>query len=1705
MQRLFTLLSILILSLLISAPLSAAPVPTGPIPVQITVLSAETNKPIPGATIEFRQSSDRAAVIATATADANGSATTSLPKGSYQYLTSAAGMGTVRNYLYQEGQPKIETKVWLNKAAAISGRLLDSSGKPLGGFRMLVDRLFSTTTDATGRFRFDNLDARGHDLILEQAGWVLEKSYYPQPGIGETKQLGDMVVRRAATVEINGTLAIHKHMPSAEGVAISLSGNSAWRNGKLDANGKLLLTMLPPGTYSVAVSDSRMERTEQQITLQEGEQQKLDLVATTRPPSLEVEMYGDVILSNQQVPLRVYGLWTDRAKVTIYQLPAEGIIANRINLSKPEDISSDGLKVVKRFPIALKPQKSDYRHRARFKLPPLPGGAYLVQLQGDEAVTQVAFIATDLGLVAKSAPNETALLQALHIKTGKPLARVALYGSDPKQAVTSSAADGSATWDAGKSGNRIVGRLGGSLAVLTLGAEEGSAKASDIKGYLYTERTAYRPGQTVFYKGILRKKGGDDYQLPPSSSISIKVTDSGDKTVFEQTLTSSAMGSFHGQFSLPATPTLGEYSIVATSGSDTWQGSFKVLEYRKPEFEVKLRADNQFELGGRQIPLKLSARYYFGAPVANAKVAWRAFSQPWLQNEREGGGFGEEMPYYDGYNELVAEGEATLDANGEAVIQVSAKTHEQAVRYSVEADVTDLSSRQVTGSTALTIVPSLLDIRVKGEQYLLQPGKPSGFMVRVSDWQGKPSANTPVALIIEQQVYDKKGRSYNWKNAAILHDHTARDGAVRFSYRFPASDYWRLRAETFDEGKRRNFDETYAWVWEQGSSWAGSYRELEAEFDKKSYKPGEKARLILRAPSLGGSLLLTLEGRRIHQHRVIPIKSAVQVVEIPVSKELAPNIHVSASMIANGRFYHQQGLLKVDYQPGKLDLIVTPQQEVYAPGDTAKIVISSRSEGKPVPAELSLALVDEAIFAVAPETREEIYRFFRGRRDHLVRTIYSFPRLYLGGASKDLAKLAGDDDLKGIKVRKVFKDTAAWLPLLTSDSNGTVVAEAQLPDNLTKWRATAVGHTATQQFGSGQATFISRLPFMARLAPPRFMVAEDRLEIPGILNDASNKDQQVKGRFEATGLTLLGETGFTDKLTAGGSLRRNMLVTAPQPGQAMLKLTAAGSEGKDSLEMNFPVLPRALQRQQAAALSLRSGQAELQLVQPAEALAGSASIKVTFSPTVAESLIPALEYLISFPYGCVEQTVSRFVPAVYAQHLLTRQGRNVSPSLQAKLPQIVAEGLQRLADLQHEDGGWGWWKNDRTNPHLTALAMQGLATAKQAGVTVDEPLLQRGKKAIEAQLENAKPEQAAVLYRALTAHGGSNPQVEKRLTSGLKNLPVEAKIAVAEALENRGQRQQAVAVLQELITLLQRDSEAAWLPEDTNGWRWGGSSLETTAALLSAMSRIMPENGVTPALARYLARNQRGGWWQTTVASAAGVRALADFVAASNELSADYTARLLQNGKEVERYTVEKGRLTSGRASLTLPADTARTSLQLEKATASGTAYLSANLSYRVPVEQTAKTDALQVERTIYRISSVQKNGQWRHEYQPLKPGEPVQVGEDLEVRLSVKNKAALEYLILEDYLPAGFEVRQADQDPRYANEAYYQGWYDHKERRDTLMAWFISYLPSGDHEFRFVVYPELKGKVLALPTAIWPMYRPELRAESNPWQAEVR
>jgi alpha-2-macroglobulin len=123
------------------------------------------------------------------------------------------------------------------------------------------------------------------------------------------------------------------------------------------------------------------------------------------------------------------------------------------------------------------------------------------------------------------------------------------------------------------------------------------------------------------------------------------------------------------------------------------------------------------------------------------------------------------------------------------------------------------------------------------------------------------------------------------------------------------------------------------------------------------------------------------------------------------------------------------------------------------------------------------------------------------------------------------------------------------------------------------------------------------------------------------------------------------------------------------------------------------------------------------------------------------TMLDALPYLIDYPYGCTEQTMSRFLPAAIVARTLTKNGLDpaaiegrlfggVEPgSAGATHPKgrkdlrsvasVTASSMARLYDFQHEDGGWGWWKEGNSDRFMTAYVVWGFSVAKEGGLTVD--------------------------------------------------------------------------------------------------------------------------------------------------------------------------------------------------------------------------------------------------------------------------------------------------------------------------------------------------------------------------------------------------
>jgi len=1707
--RTFLPLLFLIFSFIYATPaLSAAK----PQEISGTVMAAETNKPVSGAMINFFVRSDKGLALkasTTTTSSADGKFNARLPKGSYTWFVAAEGFGTWQSGTTVTDFPVDLSVTYLRKPALMTGRLLDGSGKAMPGIVIAADNQITATSGPDGRFNFGPLDPHGYEPALRSAGWVLEKSSYHYLSQGENKELGDLVIRRAAQVTVRLKISENGITKQLNNVRINLSGNSVHRSATVDKKGVVQLNDLPPGRFNLYASDERLKESHLEIILAEGEKQAVTLSAELRTPTLSIEEYSEVFLPEKPVKLRANALRVEKAEATLLRIPAAALLNRSVDLRKPEAISSAALERVTTIPVTFKSRRNSHQRFASISVPGLKSGGYLLELKNGTTVTRFSFLVTRLGLVAKAAPGET-LLFATDLINGTPQKGVEISGVSGSSIRTE--ADGMTGWSGSRQGGRLIARNGDDLAFLDLPSGPSHNEAATTKGYVYTERPVYRPGQTVFFKGVLRQVLGEGYKLPATGQVQISIKDDNDKEVCSSNQGINGNGSFNGSCDLPQVPALGDYSITAVAAGQSWQGSFKVLAYRKPEFEVTVTSDRSYLVTGDTGQIKVSGTYYFGAPVAGGKLVWRMYSRPaW------GLGGGDEEFYGDeerfgGYADFIGEGEVTLDEHGQAIIPITAKAHEMPSTYTLEADVSDASGRQVSASGSVHVVPSLVALNVKAANYLAKPGVPQEITVRAASWEGTPK-DLPLRLTFGHQVYVKKTKSYQWKEASAPIQISTLNGVAHTSFSFPSPGYWQIKAEAADEAGRKAEATSSVWVWREGHAWEGSYRDLEAEFDRKSYKPGDTARLIVRSPVTGGSLLLTLEGRDIYERRIVPLNGMVEVLEIPVTTAQAPYIHVSALTVGNGRFFNRSLPLKVDFQPDTLDLKITQDKPIYRPGDTVQLNITSNRDGQKVPAELSLGVVDEAVYAIARERSEDIWHFFRGSREHLVSTLHSFPRVFLGGAAKEKAEaLAKDDGLKGLKVRKIFKDTAAWYPQLETKADGSATAIFTLPDNLTTWRATAIGHTLTSQFGTARQKFIARLELMARLSPPRFFVAGDQLQVPGVITSMLDQKQQARGRFEASGLTLLGDASFNGEIEPRGSLRATAGVKAEQPGNALLRLLAAGNDAGDAMELTLPVLPRSIERAVGSGIALRSEQASIELVIPVEALTGTSSLSLTFAPSIATSLNSAITQLVEFPYGCVEQTLSRFIPAVHAKSLLGRSGWQPDPAMEAKLPLVVAEGIRRLEEMQHDDGGWGWWKTDSTSLTMTAHALYGLGLAKRAGVAVPENLLTRGLSSLENQAGSALTDDLPRVYRALAVNERRNEAVEKRLATAWKTLSLADLLAYGEALAFAEQREAVAPLIEQLKKEVQHEGQAAYLKDKDAeswwyGWRWGSSAVETTASMLTLLVKQAPNDPLNAGLAAFLARRQEGGWWRTTTASAAAITALADYVASSGETTASYNAVLKLGNDQVATWKIENGRLVAGDSRVAIPAERLKSGpnrLTLSK-NGTGAAYLAATLTYQAAPEAARSVPELKLERTLYRISTVKEKDTWRREYTPLKPGEAVKAGDDIEVRLTLESKRDLEYVIIEDRLPAGFESRETDRDPRFMDESAYLGWYSHRERRDEKLAFFITSLPAGRHEFRHVLYPEIAGQMLALPAAAWPMYQPELRGESRPWNFDVR
>lgn len=1373
-------------------------------------------------------------------------------------------------------------------------------------------------------------------------------------------------------------------------------------------------------------------------------------------------------------------------------------------------------------------------------------GVYLVEAVHELLRAYTIVIVSDLGLVTKVSPGQLVMFAADRFSgepTGGCDVQVTSAGTATPMGTTSP--DGlveQALPDQKQEGLVGIARCGDQIAATDPGSWYLDGNVRQLVGYVYTDKPIYRPSHSVHVKAVLRWRERDALKAFDRPQVEVAVADLNDKVIFRQTVAVDAFGAIQATFPVPATASLGIYTVRIASGDELASGAFEVQEYRKPEFEVIVTAKSRFAVQGNQAVAAVQARYYFGQPVANARVRYVVNQQPYFSPLRFSDGFeGTENSYWFGGGEQREEGELRLDANGNGEIRVPLTVDDNGRDYSarIEAQVTDASSRAVSGNTTVhaTYGPFLLAAQTRG--YVFKPGSKVEADVRAVSYSGEPRANVAVGAVLERITYARG--YYSEPTATLVEETTGRTderGAALVAFTLPPqAGSFRVRVTTPTDEDRTLSGETWIFVPGGEETTFDEERFVELIADRRSYQPGDTARLMLRGDSVSGPILVTKEGQHVSWYQVLRLEPS-DAIEVPIDAGDIGDTYINVTYMRDGRLYRAERRVSVPATERTLAITLTANQAVAKPQEPGVFTVSvTDAAGTPVQAQVSLGVIDEAVYGVKPDETTDPTRFFYTREYSRVGTVFSREYNFTGYSGRDRLQLASRTrrpytlaDFKGDKqpqpeVRKDFPDAIYWIGDLVTDPQGQAKVSIRYPDALTTWRLTARAVTKDTLVGAAVARTTTTKDLIVRVVTPRFLTEGDEIVLPTIVHNyrpdarAAAVTIDVAGLQPAAGATA--PRGSTGTLPSGAERRDDWRYAAPAVGPVKITVRAKTESDTDAVELPLSVLPYGLRRDAQASGSLSGpGEQNAELTVPAAANSAARLVTVQLAPSLAGSMLGAVDFLTTYPYGCTEQTLSSFLPNVLVTRTLNQLGLAPTERLSA-LDRQVSDGLRRLGDYQHDDGGWGWWKTDENHPFMTAYALYGLVEARKAGYRADEGRISNGLRALAqmyAQYPRAEPDlkayMAYVLARAtdvkepITWYADGNQAqydhafVRDELWSARSRMSAYGRALLLLVLDGASD-----ARGNELATALaaeaQSKGELIWWQSDSDPLLFDSveTSVEATAFAVQALVQRDPRSPLVERAVKWLILNRTGGYWSSTKQTAMALYGLLEFLKARNEKPEPVTVDVYVNGVLAGTHGFTAASITApDPIAMTVPAREGANAVRVVTRGA-GSVYWSAAASYydTSGAAERSGTRQLAITRRYAHLRPVQQRD--KIVYRETEFEGSVAPGDVLTVRLTVAGAKDWRYLVLEDPLPAGVEaIQDTTAYPLERGRPDALWWTGSRvEYRDARTVFFQESFEEGRYEFVYLVKAISSGQFRAVPAQIAPMYVPGVTASSEP------
>ena len=623
-------------------------------------------------------------------------------------------------------------------------------------------------------------------------------------------------------------------------------------------------------------------------------------------------------------------------------------------------------------------------------------GLYLIEARGGGLVTRATALVSDLALIVKRDPASV-LVFAMNRRTGKPWPGVTVSSAGLPRGKGVTGPDG------------VLVVAGGMPPEIDLRAEKDGHHAfgseryfpthvDDRRVHVLTHQPAYRPGETVELKGIVRRYNGRRYSLDRAvNTVSLRALDSRGNEVWKgEAPLSSDLGTFTATMPLPKDAPTGAWKLITVIGpdGDEYEAPLTVDAYRKPAFEVRVAPRAKQALWGEAVAFDISGRYYDGGVLSGAPVKWELYYNRVDRDllptdELVRLFFGTEREAYKPV--LVSQGTVELDGGGKARVTVSpfAKPVFEDGYLSMRATVTGPDRMAVLGSGGLTMSAAPIRVALATDRQLYAPEDISGVTIRLERADGRPAAGRTGLLTLGrmQDAPQTALRSEEWVSQLpfTTDEHgTARlevplnvEGQLRLSVAVPRS-----ATEPRGAPAHAHLD---VWVASDRPTLGYAPKELDVICDRGHYRAGQEARFLVRAPGDGHAVLAALEGARLLRHEVV---KGASIWRVQIEPKHAPNVFATFATIRGGELQRRTLVLRVPPTEALLRAEITPDVKTLDPGATSGATVRiTDARGTPVAnAELTLAIVDEALHALHADPAIPLPAFFHAPRPNDVST-----------------------------------------------------------------------------------------------------------------------------------------------------------------------------------------------------------------------------------------------------------------------------------------------------------------------------------------------------------------------------------------------------------------------------------------------------------------------------------------------------------------------------------------------------------------------------------------------------------------------------------------------------------------------------------------------------------------------------------------------